>query len=296
MEAGADIALAEEPVDSTAMPEWPQREQTAKEPATKAALANPENSPVSAQKSSSSPARDKSRNALPHSSQQAHAPMPVGTPEACAEALALAKAADSIEALREAISGFDKIGIRKTATNLVFADGNPSAKIMLVGEAPGGDEDRQGKPFVGVSGQLLDRMMKWIGLDRTSEDPQESLYVAHLVNWRPPGNRTPHQTEIDMSLPFIEKHIALVKPDFLIFCGSVAAKALLARSEGLSKLRGKFYDYTPVTEGLFETQPATIPALATYDPTYLLHTPAQKSLVWQDLLLLQKKRRENQSA
>ena len=222
---------------------------------------------------------------------QPSSPPPVeGTPGLREEAIKLARAANTLEDLRAAIAAFDGIALKKTATNLVFCDGKPGARVMLVGEAPGADEDRLGKPFVGVSGQLLDKMLKYIGLDRAEEDVLKALYISNILNWRPPGNRTPTPQEVEISLPFIEKHIALVKPKILIFAGGVSTKALLGTGEGISKLRGKFHDYTPQTKELFDAQqPAPIPALATYHPAYLLRTPGQKRLVWQDLLLLKNK-------
>ena len=204
------------------------------------------------------------------------------------EAVKLASAATTLDELREAIAAFDGIGLKKTATNLVFSDGNPNAKIMLVGEAPGGDEDRLGKPFVGASGQLLDKILASIGLSRTEEDPEKAVYVANILNWRPPGNRNPAPAEIEVSLPFIERHIQLVKPEILIFCGGVSAKSLLASGESISRLRKKFHDYKPVTQE-YQDGAASIPALATYHPAYLLSTPSQKRAVWQDMLMLQKR-------
>ncbi len=210
----------------------------------------------------------------------------LGTAAAKVEALRLAKSCHSLEELRAAIAGFEGLAIRKTASNMVFSDGNPKARVMLVGEAPGADEDRQGKPFVGVSGQLLDKILGCIGLSRTEEDPDRSVYISNVLNWRPPGNRTPNASEIDISLPFIERHIALVKPEILILCGGVSAKALLGRDEAMSKLRGKFQDYTPITEGITGGAPVPIPSVATYHPAYLLRTPSQKGLVWADMLML----------
>src|SRR5262249_7051997 len=132
--------------------------------------------------------------------------------------------------------------IRKTATNTVFCDGNPASPVMLVGEAPGADEDRLGRPFVGVSGQLLDRILKCIDLDRAQEDPARAIYISNILNWRPPGNRTPSPAEIEVSLPFIERHIMLAKPKLIILCGGVSAKALLGREEGISRLRKTWHD------------------------------------------------------
>jgi len=209
----------------------------------------------------------------------------LGTAQARLESAKLAKDCNTLEELRAAIAGFDGLAIRKTATNMVFSDGNPKARIMIVGEAPGGDEDRQGKPFVGVSGQLLDKILKCIGLARTEEDPAKAVYISNILNWRPPGNRTPSPAEIDISLPFIERHIALVNPQILILCGGVSAKGLLGSGESISRLRGKFHDYRPMIDGI-SANTSPIPAIATYHPAYLLRTPSQKGLVWADMLML----------
>lgn len=212
-----------------------------------------------------------------------------GTPELRHEAIRLAAAAQTLEELRAALATFEGIAIRKTATNLVFCDGNPQAPIMLIGEAPGADEDRLGKPFVGVSGQLLDKILKCIDLERTYADSARSIYISNILNWRPPGNRTPTPQEIELSLPFIERHIALAQPKLLIFCGGVSAKALLNTNDGISKLRGRWHSYVAQTPGL---ESAPIPAIATYHPSYLLRTPTQKKAVWQDMLILMEKLQE----
>lgn len=213
----------------------------------------------------------------------------LGAGEIRAQALKLAQEAATLEELEKAIAAFDGIALKKTASNLVFADGNPKAKIMLVGEAPGADEDRQGKPFVGVSGQLLDKILACIGLDRKAENPDEAVYISNILNWRPPGNRTPAPAEIEASLPFIERHIQLVQPEILIFCGGVAAKSLLGRDEGISRLRKKWHDYMPQCAE-YRADAKALPALATFHPSYLLRTPSQKRAVWADMLMLQKKR------
>ena len=145
---------------------------------------------------------------------------------------------------------------------------------MVIGEAPGADEDRAGKPFVGVSGQLLDRMLGWIGLDRNK------AYITNVLFWRPPGNRQPTPAEISACLPFVERHIELVSPDVLLLVGGASAKTLLARSEGITKLRGRWFQY----ESAGMSRP--IPALPTYHPAFLLRQPAQKREAWRDLLLL----------
>ncbi len=201
-----------------------------------------------------------------------------------AEATALAAKAENLDDLKTAIVDFDGLSVKKTATQMVFADGNPDAKVMLVGEAPGADEDRMGKPFVGVSGQLLDHMLGFIGIDRASDNPENSIYISNILNWRPPGNRTPTPEEMSICLPFIEKHIQLVKPDILLLTGGVAAKTLLGSTDSISRLRGKWHDYTPQTHEAQNDVKTDIKALATYHPSYLLRTPAQKKLVWNDLL------------
>lgn len=211
----------------------------------------------------------------------------LGAGPARAEALKLAQGASTLEELNKAIQEFDGIAIKKTASNLVFSDGNPQAHIMLVGEAPGADEDRQGKPFVGESGQLLDKILATVGIYRKNDDPTQSIYIANILNWRPPGNRTPSPEEVEVSLPFIERHIQLVAPRYLILCGGVSAKALLGRAEGISRLRKTWHDYTPQTAELRAEK--SIPALATYHPSYLLRTPAQKKLVWADMLEMTQK-------
>ncbi len=216
---------------------------------------------------------------------------PLGASDARAAALKLAQAAGSLEELREAIAEFEGIALKQTATNLVFCDGNPEAPVMLVGEAPGADEDRLGKPFVGVSGQLLDKIFACIGMDRAEEDPAKSVYISNILNWRPPGNRTPAPGEIEASLPFIERHIQLAKPKVLIFCGGVAAKALLGRADSISRMRKTWHGYEPQTQEL-RGEAEMIPAIATYHPDYLLRTPGQKKAVWADMLMVQQKREE----
>lgn len=209
-----------------------------------------------------------------------------GSGELKQQATELALKATNLEDLAKAIQDFEGLDVKKTATNFVFADGNPKAKIMLVGEAPGADEDRQGKPFVGVSGQLLDKILACIDLDRTQEDEDKSIYTSNILNWRPPGNRTPTPQEMEISKPFIEKHIALINPDYLILCGGVAAQTLLHTKDSISKLRGKAHDFK--AQNIEMEQSVT--AIATYHPAYLLRTPSQKSKVWQDMLFLQQMR------
>ncbi len=187
-----------------------------------------------------------------------------------------ARAAPDLSALKEALARFDGVSLARTATNLVFADGNPMARVMLVGEAPGADEDRLGKPFVGVSGQLLDRMMAAIGLDRTS------FYITNVCFWRPPGNRKPTDLELAAQKPFVERHIELVAPKILVLVGAAAAQGLLGTTEGITRLRGRWFQYRPGSGA----DQAAIPALPIFHPAYLLRQPAQKRETWRDLLKL----------
>lgn len=199
--------------------------------------------------------------------------MPIGTIEALADARARAAEAKTLDELRTALDEFPGLSIKRTATQMVFSDGRPDARIMVIGEAPGADEDRIGRPFVGLSGQLLDRMLAAIGLDRT-----ENVYITNIINWRPPGNRNPSDSEIALSIPFVERHIELINPDLLLFVGGVSAKALFNTSQGITRLRGKWNTYrTPKME-------RDIPAMAMFHPAYLLRSPAQKGLAWADLL------------
>jgi DNA polymerase len=185
-----------------------------------------------------------------------------------------AAAAASLDALREALARFDGCGLKATATRLVFGDGNPAADVMLVGEAPGADEDREGVPFVGRAGELLDKMMEAIDLDR------RKVYIANIVPWRPPGNRTPTPAEIALCLPFTLRQIALVNPKLLVCLGAPAVQTLLGTKEGILRLRGRWRD--------FHLPDRTIPALPMLHPAYLLRQPGEKRLAWQDLRTLAK--------
>ena len=194
--------------------------------------------------------------------------------QGAADSRAAARQADTLAALRLALEAFEGCALKQTATNLVFADGNPEADLMILGEAPGAEEDRQGTPFVGPSGQLLDRMLGAIGRDRTS------AYISNVLFWRPPGNRTPTDAEVAACMPFVQRHIALVRPKVLVFVGGAAAKALLERKEGIMRLRGSWYEYrNPELK-------APIPALAIFHPAYLLRSPGEKRHAWRDLLML----------
>ena len=196
--------------------------------------------------------------------------------EANISARALAAGAADLAALRGAMEGFDACPLKKTAANTVFGAGNPAAPIMLVGEAPGADEDRQGQPFVGVSGQLLDRMLASIGLDR------EGVYITNMLAWRPPGNRKPTPEETSMCLPFIRRHIELVAPRILVFVGGTSATTLLDTKQGITRMRGRWFDYPP--DG--DAGAKAIPAMPIFHPAYLLRNPGLKRLAWIDLLAI----------
>ena len=208
------------------------------------------------------------------------APVPLESPQLVEDARALAAGCATLAELEAAVRAFEGCALKRTAKNTVFADGVPGAPVMIVGEAPGGDEDRIGKPFVGVSGQLMDRMMEAIGLTRA-----ESFYITNILFWRPPGNRTPTLAEQAMCLAFTRRHIELAKPKLLVLAGGVAAKAILDTTEGIMRLRGKWTSYR-LADG------TEIPTLPTFHPAYLLRTPASKRQSWQDLLAIDKKLKE----
>ncbi|MBF0356761.1 MAG: uracil-DNA glycosylase [Alphaproteobacteria bacterium] len=204
-------------------------------------------------------------------------PVSPPAPRPHASGPSIAAGVKTLDALREALEALEGCALKTTATQLVFADGNPDAKVMFVGEAPGADEDRIGRPFVGQAGRLLDKMLASIGLDRSN------AYITNLLPWRPPGNRTPTPQEVAQLLPFLERHIELADPQLLVLLGGTAAQAVLAHSEGITKLRGKWFDYA--TPGLVRP----VSALATFHPAYLLRQPAQKREAWRDLLMLRRK-------
>jgi DNA polymerase len=193
---------------------------------------------------------------------------------AAMEAREAVKSVQTLDELREALGRFEGCALRATATQLVFADGNPAARVMFVGEAPGRDEDIEGLPFVGRSGKLLDRMLAAIGLDRTQ------VYIANIIPWRPPGNRTPTPQESQVCLPFIRKQIELVDPDVLVCLGGPSATTLLGIKEGITKSRGRWVSY--------DTGKREIRALPTFHPAFLLRSPLQKRLAWRDLLAIKK--------
>jgi uracil-DNA glycosylase len=257
---GVDVALDEMAHDRFA------ESAQASEAGHIAAVAQPRRAPPV----DAGPVRPAPRVAAP-----AIATAPIAPDEAALSARTLAAEAQTLEALRDAMERFDGCALKRTASRLVFSDGTPGAKLMLVGEAPGGDEDRLGKPFVGRSGQLLDRMLKAIGLDRTS------VYIANVVPWRPPGNRTPTPQETAICMPFIQRQIELAAPDVLVCLGGPSAQTLLEQREGITKLRGRWFNYHAGNR--------EIPALPTLHPAYLLRQPLAKRQAWQDLLAIRAK-------
>jgi DNA polymerase len=247
LEAGVDCALMDEPVNqlsdgSVAAP----REQPQAPPARSAPAAMP-------------------------TARSEAAPAPEVAIQSAREA---ARSAPSLEVLRAMLERFDGCALKSTATRLVFADGNPQARIMFVGEAPGREEDIEGLPFVGRSGQLLNRMIAAIGLNRGN------AYIANVIPWRPPGNRTPTPQETLVCLPFIQRQIELVNPDVLVTLGNPSTQTLLSTRDGIMKTRGKWFDY--------DTGTRKIRAMATFHPAYLLRSPSYKRLAWQDLRAIAK--------
>lgn len=242
---GVDFAVGEEPVDRFAASAAPSR-----------ARAAPVTAPIPAQEAPAAAA----------------APIAISLTADPTEATALAAGARTLDELRAVMEAYDGCLLKKRATQLVFADGNPEAEIMLVGESPGEQEDLEGKPFIGRAGQLLDRMLAAIGLDRSK------VYIANMVPWRPPGNRDPTPEEMALCRPFLLRQVELVAPKYLVTLGNVPTKSLLQTQNGISRMRGQWRD---VVVGNHPTR-----ALATLHPAYLLHAPASKALAWRDLLIL----------
>lgn len=199
------------------------------------------------------------------------APIPLVEVDAVAVAKSMAANAADLAGLKAALAAFDLCELKRGARNLVFADGNPQARVMIIGEAPGRDEDREGKPFVGRAGTLLDRMLAAIGLERGGPDPATSVYITNILPWRPPQNRDPSGEEIAMLRPFVERHVELVAPDVIVLMGNISCLAMLGR-KGITRMRGNWED----VQGR--------PALPMFHPAYLLRSPHAKREAWADLL------------
>ncbi len=256
LEAGVDCALTDEPVNR---------------------LADPDVAPAP-------PKAEPHEAAVPRTLMQAPVPAPradaVLAPDvAISSAREAARTAPTLEALRALLENFDGCALKHTATRLVFADGNPQARVMFVGEAPGRDEDIEGLPFVGRSGKLLDRMIAAIGLDRSK------AYIANVIPWRPPGNRTPTPHETEICRPFIERQIELARPKVLVTLGGPSTKLLLGTADGILRLRGGWRLHRS-REGL------EIPTMPTLHPAYLLRNPAHKKLAWRDFLEIKARLRD----
>jgi uracil-DNA glycosylase family 4 len=198
----------------------------------------------------------------------------VPEPAAVRGSAEIAAGCADLAALRAALEGFEGCTLRLGARNVVFADGNPRARLMVIGEAPGREEDRAGLPFVGRSGQLLDRMLAAIGLSRRSEDPGAAAYITNTLPWRPPGNREPSADEIAMMLPFLHRHIELKAPEALLLVGAAAVRTLMQTGDGITRMRGRWLDWRGV------------PTIATFHPAALLRDGAKKREAWADLLML----------
>jgi uracil-DNA glycosylase len=256
-EAGVDALVGETPVDRLA--------------------GEPEHVPAAAAEAGAAQASPRRASRPPVAPVSEALPRPAAAPlpspdDAVMAARYAAKSAASLEELRAMLDRFEGCALRTTATQLVFADGNPAARVMFVGEAPGRDEDIEGLPFVGRSGKLLDRMLAAIGLDR------RSVYIANIVPWRPPGNRTPTPQESAICLPFTLRQIELTDPDVLVCMGGPSAQTLLNITDGITKARGRWFTY--------HTGTREIRAIATLHPAYLLRQPLQKRLAWRDFLAI----------
>ncbi len=267
--------------------EWGADEALAEVPLNRLSAPPPRPSGVMAAPAAEDTAPDPQSRATPPRPRASATVLPMPATPAAASAASLAAGAQSLETLRDAIRLVDT-PLRETATNLVFSDGNPHAPVMFIGEAPGADEDRQGKPFVGLSGQLLDRMLASIGLDRHAEAAEKSFYISNILPWRPPGNRNPTDAEVVLFLPFVLRHIALVRPRRIVLLGGVSAKSLLRAKDGITRLRGRWHT--------LETEAGPLPVLPTWHPAYLLRTASAKRDAWADLLLLRRALDSDQAA
>ncbi len=243
VDAGADEAIGETPVDRFAA-----RKPV---PTVRPSVETPAKTPL--------PRRDEPRQEL----------------DSISSAIGLARSANSLAELKNALESFDGCALKRSATNTVFADGNPISRIMFIGEAPGRDEDRQGLPFVGRAGKLLDKMLAAIHLDRTK------IYITNVINWRPPDNREPSPEEAAMCLPFLRRHIELVNPEAMILLGAVAMRHVVGKTDGIMKSRGRWIEYN--------VSGRMVPVMPTLHPAYLLRQPAHKKLAWRDLQAVEQK-------
>ncbi len=256
VEAGVDMAVGEAPNDYLAGDPMPPASAQSAAPALAPAVPEPIRRP----------------SVPPPMPAQVAAPP--GADAAAMAAREAARSAKSMDELRAILEGFEGCALKATASRLVFADGNPQARVMFVGEAPGRDEDIEGLPFVGRSGKLLDKMLSAIGLDRTK------VYIANIVPWRPPGNRTPTPVETQICLPFLLRQIELCEPDFVVTMGNPSTQTLLQTSDGITRTRGRWFP--------FKSGDRDIKVLPTFHPAFLLRSPLQKRLAWRDFLAIKK--------
>ena len=276
VELGVDETIGDVPVnrfrepESAAQPPEPQEQASRASEHTAAPPARPDSN-------------RESRGQAPQESGRASAKADLQSDqvaEAVEAATSAAAAADDLDSLRLAMDAFEHCDLKQGAKQLVFSDGNPSARLMIVGEGPGQEEDIQGKPFVGRAGRLLDLMFAAIGMSRTAEAADESLYIANAVPWRPPRNRAPEKEELTIMRPFLVRHIELAEPDALVLMGNVPCSALLGRT-GITRMRGNWLQHQD------------IPVMPTFHPAYLLRNPAAKREAWVDLLRIRKRMAEN---
>ncbi len=204
-----------------------------------------------------------------------------GTIEALKDAKDLAAKANSLEELKSALDNFDGISLKRTASQMIFAEGVETSKIMLIGDTPSANEDRAGRPFVGESGELLDKMLRAINLSR-----EENIYLTYLINWYPPGNRLPTEAEISLCMPFIQRHIELAKPEIIICLGDIATKALMETKQSVARLHGEWFEYKT------ENMDKPTMAIPLFRPEYLINTPIQKAKAWNCLLKIKSKMAE----
>ncbi|MEM7059679.1 MAG: uracil-DNA glycosylase [Pseudomonadota bacterium] len=257
VELGADEAISETPID-------------------RFVESKPKAAPAAGSKSNA--AEDpRGRDAATGAAEDAR-PAPKQQTEAAMETETLAAQANSLEELAGIMQAWEGSPLKAAARNFVFCDGNPKARLIVVGEAPGAEEDIQGKPFVGRAGQLLDRMLAAIGLSRAEEDPKKAAYITNMVNWRPTGNRTPTEKEADLFRPFLERHIQLADPELILTMGNTPTKGLLRTTTGIKRMRGTWVKH----------ESSGKPLLPTFHPAYLLRSPGEKRMAWMDMLAIKK--------
>jgi DNA polymerase len=275
LEAGADAFLGEEPINRLAEPETESRASPARPMVRDAGLRPAPHHEAPRREAPRKPPLTPPRPEEPAEGGRLEGRATPATPEAAImDARTQARSAATLDELRGILEKFEGCELRRHAKQLVFADGNPQARLMFVGEAPGRDEDLEGLPFVGRSGKLLDLMIKAIGLDRTG------VYIANIIPWRPPGNRTPTPQESQICLPFIQRQIELVDPDVLVCLGGPSSQTLLGYTDGIMKTRGRWLAY--------DTGTREIRATASLHPAYLLRQPLHKRLAWRDFLAIRK--------